>query len=137
MYNRTMQTPEQLADELYDLTVTDCDRELNFYRELSRLGDARGQAILEVACGTGRVAIRLAAEGANEEVSEGGSVLQAWTRDPVSLHCVFRFEMEHLLVRTGFVISALYGDFFKHELTDTSSEMIWLARKPQRSGLDA
>ena len=28
------------------------------------------------------------------------------------LHCVFRFEMEHLLLRAGFEVEALYGDFF-------------------------
>ena len=44
------------------------------------------------------------------------------------LHCVFRFEMEHLLARTGFELEALYGDFSQQELQDTSPEMIWVAR---------
>ena len=48
----------------------------------------------------------------------------------MALHCVFRFEMEHLLARTGFEIQAVYGDFFKNALNDQSSEMIWVARKP-------
>jgi ubiquinone/menaquinone biosynthesis C-methylase UbiE len=64
-----------------------------------------------------------------EEISEEGSVLQTWIRKPMPLHCVFRFEMEHLLARTGFEIQTLYGDFFKNELTDKSSEMIWVAFK--------
>jgi hypothetical protein len=48
----------------------------------------------------------------------------------MALHCVFRFEMEHLLARTAFEIQAVYGDFTKNELNDASSEMIWVARKP-------
>jgi ubiquinone/menaquinone biosynthesis C-methylase UbiE len=58
-----MQTPEQLAAELYDISVPDWEGEIDFYRELARQTQARSQAILEVACGTGRVAIRLAQEG--------------------------------------------------------------------------
>jgi hypothetical protein len=48
---------------------------------------------------------------------------------PEQLYCIFRFEMEHLLLRTGFEIQALYGDFFKNELMNKSSEMIWIAHK--------
>jgi hypothetical protein len=42
-------------------------------------------------------------------------------------HCFFRYEIEHLLRRAGFQVEALFGDFYRGELTDTSSEMIWLA----------
>jgi hypothetical protein len=41
---------------------------------------------------------------------------------------VFRFEMEHLLARAGFEVEAVYGDFFRHELQDESTEMIWVVR---------
>jgi hypothetical protein len=41
----------------------------------------------------------------------------------------FRFELEHLLARTGFEITALYGDFDKSRLGDDSPEMIVVARK--------
>jgi ubiquinone/menaquinone biosynthesis C-methylase UbiE len=60
-----MQTPEQLAAELYDVSVPDWDGEINFYRELVREIMLRGLAerVLEVACGTGRVTLRLAQEG--------------------------------------------------------------------------
>jgi hypothetical protein len=40
--------------------------------------------------------------------------------------------MEHLLRRVGFEVQALYGDFFRQELRDESSEMIWIARNGQR-----
>jgi hypothetical protein len=65
-----------------------------------------------------------------EEIGEDNTVIQTWERKPMPLHCVFRFEMEHLLARTGFEIEALYGDFYKNELNDKSSEMIWVARRP-------
>jgi len=48
----------------------------------------------------------------------------------MALRCVFRFEMEHLLARTGFEMQAVYSDFFKSQLNDVSSEMIWVAHKP-------
>jgi SAM-dependent methyltransferase len=253
---------EQLAAELYDVSVPDWDGELDFYRELAREAKTRKHSLLEVACGTGRVSIRLAEEtvrvvGADldaamlevarskstkvrwvqgnmrtldlgetfgliivpghsfqfmltpedqvkalegfrnhlepggtlvihldhqsvqwladllgdlggkfergkdvvhprtrytirksnawmyepstqtatvitrwEEIGKDNSVLHRWERQPMALHCVFRFEMEHLLARTGFEIQAVYGDFFKNALNDQSSEMIWVARKP-------
>ena len=33
------------------------------------------------------------------------------------------------LKRAGFEIEHIYGDFFRQELGDDSSEMIWIARK--------
>ena len=56
------QSPEQLAAELYDISVPDWDGESDFCRELAREAKSRKQSILEVACGTGRVSIRLAEE---------------------------------------------------------------------------
>ncbi len=63
-----------------------------------------------------------------EGLDEHGNVAERWTSDPVSLHCVFRFEMEHLLRRAGFAIAAVYGDFFNGELGNDSREMIWVAK---------
>ncbi len=63
-----------------------------------------------------------------EEMDENGAVIRTWEKEPMALHCVFRFEMEHLLKRAGFSIEAVYGDFFKNALTDASGQMIWLAR---------
>jgi len=64
-----------------------------------------------------------------EEIGLGGVVVQRWQRETMPLHCVFRFEMEHLLKRTGYTIEAVYGDFYKTALTDDSDQMIWIARK--------
>ena len=63
-----------------------------------------------------------------EEIGADGQVVNRWQTRPTRLHCVFRFEMEHLLARVGFAVEAVYGDFFRHALTDTSSEMIWVAQ---------
>lgn len=64
-----------------------------------------------------------------EEIGLGGVVVQRWQREPMPLHCVFRFEMEHLLKRTGYEIEAVYGDFHKAALTDETDQMIWVARR--------
>jgi ubiquinone/menaquinone biosynthesis C-methylase UbiE len=65
-----------------------------------------------------------------EEIGEDGTVLNTWEQPPKALHCVFPFEMEHLLARTGFVDRVVYGDFFKNPLNENSPGMIWVARKP-------
>jgi ubiquinone/menaquinone biosynthesis C-methylase UbiE len=49
--------------ETYEATVADWPGEIDYYRNLAAEAHAQGQAVLEVACGTGRVAIRLAREG--------------------------------------------------------------------------
>ena len=62
-----------------------------------------------------------------EAISADGDVSDRWESGDLCFHCVFRFEMEHLLERTGFVIESVYGDFFRHELRNDSEEMIWVA----------
>ncbi len=47
----------------------------------------------------------------------------------LELRMVYRFEMEHLLVRAGFEVEALYGWFDERPVTEESREMIWVARK--------
>jgi ubiquinone/menaquinone biosynthesis C-methylase UbiE len=65
-----------------------------------------------------------------EAVAADGQVVDQWKTEPVRLHCVFRFEMEHLLARVGFSLDVVYGDFFRHPLDDNSKNMIWVANKP-------
>ncbi len=64
-----------------------------------------------------------------EELDETGEVIQRVEMGPVRLHCLYRFEMEHLLARTGFEVEALFGNFFRQEFTGKSSDMIWVARR--------
>lgn len=49
--------------ETFDTVVPDWPGEIAFFRELAAEATSKDQAVLEVACGTGRVAIRLAQEG--------------------------------------------------------------------------
>jgi hypothetical protein len=67
-----------------------------------------------------------------ETLGDDGEVVDHLDRGPIRLHVVFRFEMEHLLARTGFAIEAVYDDFYRQELQDDSSEMVWLARSRKR-----
>jgi hypothetical protein len=46
----------------------------------------------------------------------------AWT-----LRYFFRYEVEHLLARCGFRVTALYGDFDRAPVRDESPEMIFAA----------
>jgi ubiquinone/menaquinone biosynthesis C-methylase UbiE len=64
-----------------------------------------------------------------EELDKEGNVSDRWESGLIRLHCVFRFEMEHLLALTGYEVEALYGNFFRELLTDQSEEMIWVARR--------
>ena len=63
-----------------------------------------------------------------EEIDIEGQIMARWERGPIRIHCVFRFEMEHLLNRVGYDIQAVYGDFFRGALQDGSSEMVWVAK---------
>jgi ubiquinone/menaquinone biosynthesis C-methylase UbiE len=64
-----------------------------------------------------------------EAIAPDGQVVDTWKTEPIRLHCVFRFEMEHLLARAGFSLDAVYGDFFRGTLEDNSANMIWVAHK--------
>ena len=262
-----VQSVEERAAELYDVSVPDWPGEIDFYRTLAAEATGDGEAVLEVACGTGRVAIRLARDGGRvvgldlsadmldvareksagmpnvrwvqgdmrsfdlgetfglaiipghafqnlltvedqvaclecikrhlvpggvlvvhldhqngdnlgwlgalsgekkgvfeqvqevrhpetgrlvhvsrawsyeastqtasvvtawEEIDADGKVVDYWQRGPIALHCVFRFEMEHLLARAGLAVEGLYGDFCQGDLDEDSSEMVWVVRK--------
>lgn len=65
-----------------------------------------------------------------ERLGPAGEVLETWVRDPMPLHCVFRFEMEHLLLRAGYEIEGVYGDFFGGKLMAKSETMLWVAMTP-------
>ena len=41
----------------------------------------------------------------------------------------FRYEVEHLLARSGFELTGLFGNFDRSPLVDESTEMIFVARK--------
>jgi SAM-dependent methyltransferase len=54
--------------------------------------------------------------------------------EPFPLRYFFRYELEHLLARTGFCVAALYGDFDRSPLRDDSAEMILVAENDSQGG---
>lgn len=64
-----------------------------------------------------------------ERLGSTGDALDRIEMPPMPLHVVGRVEMEHALRRAGFEVEALYGDFDGGAFLDSSSEMIWLARR--------
>ena len=73
---------------------------------------------------TQRITIRATVEAFD------GDRLAETTESQLHVRMVYRYEMEHLLTRSGFEIEALYGDFDERPLTEDCREMIWVARKP-------
>ena len=63
-----------------------------------------------------------------EELSEEGTIINRLELEPMAMHVVFPFEMEHLLCRAGLHVLHTYGDFFEHPYGEDSSNMIWVAR---------
>lgn len=64
-----------------------------------------------------------------EVFNEDGTLARRIEGRRVRLHCVFRFEFEHLLGRAGFETPHVYGDFFLAPLREGSANMIWVAVK--------
>ncbi len=61
-----------------------------------------------------------------EIVEAGGATRRA--TETISLRYIFRYELEHLLVRAGFRIVALYGDYDRSPFADASPAMIAVAQ---------
>lgn len=55
----------------------------------------------------------------------GGRVV----RFSFALRYIYRYEMEHLLARAGFVVEALFGDHIGSVFEERSTEMVWIARR--------
>jgi ubiquinone/menaquinone biosynthesis C-methylase UbiE len=62
------------------------------------------------------------------EAYEGDRLVSS-SESRLEVRMIYRYEMEHLLARTGFTVEALYGDFDKRPLTEDCREMIWIARR--------
>jgi SAM-dependent methyltransferase len=68
-------------------------------------------------------------ERAADELSDEGAIISRQSKT-LRLRYIFRYEMEHLLVRSGFEVEALYGWFDGRPFADDSTEMVWVARQP-------
>ncbi|MGH2726570.1 MAG: class I SAM-dependent methyltransferase, partial [Actinomycetota bacterium] len=64
---------------------------------------------------------------ASVEAYDGDRLVDT-TETALDIRMVYRYEMEHLLARSGFAVEALYGDFDERPLTEDCREMIWVAR---------
>ena len=64
-----------------------------------------------------------------EELDRDNVVSRSMYRDYQLRYC-HRWEVHHMLQLCGFEIEALYGDFDLSDFDETSTEMIWVARKP-------
>lgn len=53
----------------------------------------------------------------------------AWRRTSFRLRYVHRYEMQHLLERTGFEVESLAGGFTDEAFEEGSPEMVWVARR--------
>lgn len=62
-----------------------------------------------------------------EELDADGKVVEK-RFNPLVLRYVFRYEMQHLLERSGFVIETLYGDFARGPFR-SGGEQVWIARR--------
>jgi hypothetical protein len=69
--------------------------------------------------------------GMSDELDEDLVVVRRTYGKPMTVRYFYRYEMEHLLVRAGFEVEAMYGDLLKNPYhARTSPDMIWVARKP-------
>ena len=62
------------------------------------------------------------------EVYDGDRLLDV-TETELALRMVYRYEMEHMLARTGFEVEALYGWFDRRQFEARSEEMVWMATR--------
>lgn len=53
-----------------------------------------------------------------------------WRRTSFRLRYVHRFEMQHLLERSGFEVESLAGGFLGEPFEEGATEMVWVARSP-------
>ena len=64
-----------------------------------------------------------------EELDRDNVVSRSMYRDYQLRYC-HRWEVHHMLQLCGFEIEALYGDFDLSDFDESSTEMIWVARRP-------
>jgi SAM-dependent methyltransferase len=66
-----------------------------------------------------------------EALGDDGQVIERWQKVSDRIHCIYPFEMQHLLARAGFCVENVYGDFYGNPLEDKSQSMVWVAHRPE------
>jgi SAM-dependent methyltransferase len=100
------QIAEDLYVQLYDERGIGWPGELDFYREYAAAATQRGQPVLEAACGTGRISIPLAREGAQVTGFDLSERMIARAREKIAGLRNPRFEVADM---RGFELGGPYG----------------------------
>ena len=111
---------EQFYAETYDASVPDWPNEINFYQEMAANAKHADGSVLELACGTGRVAIQLARGG----VSVVGldlsphmlEIAQRKSKELDNLRWV-KGNMQSFQLNEMFGLIIVTGDAFQHMIT--------------------
>lgn len=114
------QTAAELYAELYDLAVPDWPGEVDFYRELVANLCSKEFGLLEVACGTGRMALQLARDGMSVTgVDLSPGLLEGARRKSIDIphtHWV-QGDMRTFQLPQKFAIAIIPGHSFQFMLT--------------------
>ncbi|MFN8475113.1 MAG: class I SAM-dependent methyltransferase [Anaerolineae bacterium] len=62
-----------------------------------------------------------------DRVGADGRLIERTYRQ-ITVRWMYRYEAEHLFIRAGFEVEALYGDFAGSPFTATSEEQVWVLR---------
>jgi ubiquinone/menaquinone biosynthesis C-methylase UbiE len=103
--------------QTYDVSVPDWPGELDFYREMAAEVKSTGETILEIACGTGRVAIRLAQEGVNVVgLDHSPKMLEVASQKSAGLNniCWVEGDMRSFELSQMFGLAIIPGHAFQH-----------------------
>jgi hypothetical protein len=58
------------------------------------------------------------------EIGESQDVVNRVDSGKIRIHCVFPFEMEHMVPLAGLTVEHLFGDFERSAFSDQAEEMI-------------
>jgi ubiquinone/menaquinone biosynthesis C-methylase UbiE len=108
---------KNIEAELYDLWVNDWPGEMDFYHALATQTHARGEAVLEVACGTGRVAIRLAQMGVSVTgLDQSPAMLEVARSKSIGITTVHwvHADMRDFNLEAQFGLVIITGHAFQH-----------------------
>jgi len=108
---------DQFYAETYDECVPDWPNEIDFYQEMAAHAKQAGGSVLELACGTGRVAIRLARSGASVVgLDLSPYMLEVAQRKSVDLDNIRWVEgnMRSFQLDECFGLVIITGDAFQH-----------------------